>query len=122
MLSTSIVIYDMQNVAWFCLPGIRSDVLKKDVICRQVLQHMLQGYLSIIINGAFTDVEFTHQTMGTNTNRCWFLNFALVTIWMVFFLFSPEDIQDLNYNFSTLHQSIPDELGLGKVSGVSEYC
>ena len=37
----------------------------------------------------------TDAGMGTNTppyqHRCWLLNFALITIWMVLFLFSPED-------------------------------
>ena len=46
------------------------------------------------IDGAVTDMYVAHA-MGTNTppyhHRSWLLNFALVTIWMVFFLFCPED-------------------------------
>ena len=49
-------------------------------------------YVPFSINGAFTDVQVTHDAMGTNTppyhHRCWLLNFVLVTIWMVLFLFT----------------------------------
>ena len=43
-------------------------------------RHCLDGS-----NGALTDVSHA----GTNT--CWLLKLALVTIWMVLFLFRPED-------------------------------
>ncbi len=59
-------------------------------------KHMLLQnlYVPLSVNGAFTDVQVTHA-MGTYTpsqhHRCWLLNFALITIWMVFFLFGLED-------------------------------
>uniref|UniRef100_A0A3B4CD99 Shugoshin C-terminal domain-containing protein n=1 Tax=Pygocentrus nattereri TaxID=42514 RepID=A0A3B4CD99_PYGNA len=59
-------------------------------------QHMLLQnlYVPFNINGAFRDVQVTHA-MGTNTpphhQRCWLLNFALITIRTVLFLFGPED-------------------------------
>ena len=45
-----------------------------------------------------TDVLVTH-VMGTNSpphhHRCWLLNFALTTIWMVLSLFGPEDTMSI---------------------------
>lgn len=47
------------------------------------------------INDAITDVQVT-PVMGRNTplyqHRCWLWTFALVTIWMIIFLFSLKDI------------------------------
>ena len=51
-------------------------------------------YVPFSTDGAFTDVQVHHST-GTYTppyhHRCWLLNFALITVWMVLFLFDPED-------------------------------
>ena len=60
---------------------------------------MLQNlYVPFNIYGAFTDVQVTHA-MGTNTppyhHRCWLLNFALITVWIVLFLFGQEDMTSM---------------------------
>ena len=102
-------------------------------------QHMLLQHLYVpfSINGAFTDVQVTHA-MGTNIppyhHICWLLNFLLITIWMVLFLFGPEDMTSMisknnlkwtrqtTAHFSTLRQSISDELGPREVGGISGRC
>ena len=83
------------------------------------------------MNGAFTDVQVTHA-MATDTppyhHRCWLLNFVLITIWMVLYLFSPVDTTPkmkcglTTAHFSTLCQSISYELGPREVYGVSGCC
>ena len=66
------------------------------------LQHMLLQNLHVpfSIYGAFTDIQVT-PAMGTKTppyhHRCWLWNFALITIWMVLFLFGPEDTMSMIY-------------------------
>ena len=52
-------------------------------------------YVPFSIYGAVTDVQVPHDAIGTNTppyhHRCWLMNFVLITIRMVLFLFGQED-------------------------------
>ncbi|MED6237276.1 hypothetical protein ATANTOWER_021960, partial [Ataeniobius toweri] len=95
-------------------------------------------YVPFSNNDAFTDVQVTHDAMGTNIppyhQRCWLLNFTLIIIQIVPFLFDPEDTTSVNpknnfkcglvRHFYSLGQSISDELRpreAGSVSGCCRY-
>lgn len=77
-----------------CPAGINGNVSDKDIVwmAAYVLPNLCAPFS---ISGAVTDVHLTHDAIGTNTppsqHRCWLLNFALVTIWMLLFLFSLKD-------------------------------
>ncbi|MEQ2215473.1 hypothetical protein XENOCAPTIV_001497 [Xenoophorus captivus] len=55
-------------------------------------------YVPFSINCAITDVQITNA-MGTSTppyhHRCWLLNFALIKIQIVLFLFGLEDMMSM---------------------------
>ncbi|MEQ2192848.1 hypothetical protein XENOCAPTIV_018377 [Xenoophorus captivus] len=126
----------VQNVAWHCLAEISRASLKKSLLGQQ--QMLLQNLdVPFSINGAFTDVPVTHDALGTNTppyyQSCWLLNFALITIQMVLFLFGPEDTTSMisrnnlkcglvRPQFPTLLRSTSDELRSRKSGAVPGCC
>ena len=70
-------------VGWLhSLAEISRDVPEKDAV-------WMDAYVAVPLsnNGAFTDVQVAHVAMVTNMpthqHRCWLLNFAMRTIWMV---------------------------------------
>lgn len=108
----------MQNVAWHCPPGISREVPDKDIV-------WMAAYVApklvctIGVNGTVTGVQVTHA-MGTSTppyhHRHCLMNFALVTIRVIHFLFTPEDTMPMiskmwtHQTTAPLPQSILDEL------------
>ena len=64
--------------------------------CRMLLQN---AYVPLSINDVFANVQVT-QAIGTNTDvyhdRHWLLNFALVTIGMLLFLFGLEKMMSVH--------------------------
>ncbi|MEQ2297544.1 hypothetical protein AMECASPLE_035734 [Ameca splendens] len=83
----------VQIVAWHRLTEITG--LKKTLLG---WQHMLlqNQYVPFSINGTFTDVQVIYALVANTPqyhHRCWLLNFALITIWMVLFLFGLEDMR-----------------------------
>lgn len=89
---------DVQNIACHCLTRLSWGAVK-DII-------WMAAYVSqrpFSINGVLTDVQFTHA-MGTYTpphhHRCRLLNFALIKIWMVLFLFRSQCTFPLCFSLS----------------------